>query len=126
MSGDTHNTHTKKRQVVHLYHVGLDSLNLGFTDIQLTDHNTGVIPLFSRSACAGSFKPPPPPPIERREMSTDGVAKEGRPEFNPRPGQGLNPEPPGGLSEILPTALTSHTYKFKLVYLGGICFLSMD
>ena len=39
----------------------------------------------------------------------DGVAKEGRPKFNPRPGRGLNPGPSGWQSEILPTVPTSHT-----------------
>ena len=39
----------------------------------------------------------------------DGVAKEGHPNFNPRPGQRLNPGPHGWQSEIFSTALTSHT-----------------
>ena len=37
------------------------------------------------------------------------MAKEGRPKFNPRPGRGLNPGPPGWQPEILPAVPTSHT-----------------
>ena len=43
-------------------------------------------------------------------LSTDGVAKEGHPKFNPQPDQGLNPGPSGYQSEILPTVPTSHTF----------------
>ena len=42
-------------------------------------------------------------------LFTDGVAKEGLPKFNPRPGRELNPGPPGWQSEILPTVPTSHS-----------------
>ena len=48
---------------------------------------------------------------EAESQSTDGVAKEGCPKFNPRPGRGLNLGPPGLQLEISPTALTSHTGK---------------
>ena len=41
----------------------------------------------------------------------DGVAKEGRPKFNPQPGRGLNPGPSRWQSEILPTVPTSHKTK---------------
>ena len=60
----------------------------------------------------GSFKP-----LDRTlrdktngltSLSTDSVAKEGRPKFNPRPGRGLNPGPPGWQSKVLPTVPTSH------------------
>ena len=55
---------------------------------------------------------------------TDGVAKEGHPKFNPRPGRGLNPGPPGWQSEILPTVATSHT---QLGYLlSGIFLLDVS
>ena len=40
-------------------------------------------------------------------LSTEGVAKEGRPKFNPQAVRELNPEPPGWQSEILSIALTS-------------------
>ena len=43
-------------------------------------------------------------------LSMDGVAKEGRPKFNPQLGWELNPGPPGWQSEMLPTALTLHTH----------------
>ena len=46
-------------------------------------------------------------------LSTDGVAKEGLPKFNPRPGRGLNPGPSGWQSEVLQTVLTSHTLPFN-------------
>ena len=55
--------------------------------LQLTDHNTGISLLLSTSAWV-LLSP------------KDGVAKEGRPKFNPRPGRGLNPGPPGWQSEI--------------------------
>ena len=60
--------------------------------------------------CVGSFSPPP----RQKEscvtsLSTDGVAKRGRPKFNLRPGRGLNPGVSSEQSEIYLTALTSPT-----------------
>ena len=80
---------------------------------EVTVHNTGISLLLSTSVWVLLS-----PPIERREtrtngltsLSTDGVAKEGRPKFNPRPGRRLNPGPSGWQSEILPTVPTSHTH----------------
>ena len=43
-------------------------------------------------------------------LSTDGVVKEGRPKFNPQPGQGLNPGRSGWQPENLPNVPTSHTH----------------
>ena len=47
--------------------------------------------------------------LNREGWNVCGVAKEGCLKFNPRPGRGLNPEPSGWQSEILPTVPTSHT-----------------
>ena len=63
--------------------------------------------------CVGSFKSPDRTSRDKTNgltsLSKDGVAKEGRPKFNPRPGRRLNPRPSGWQSEILPTMPTSHT-----------------
>ena len=87
--------------------------DLGACGDEITGHNTGISLLLSTSVWVSLS-----PPIELPEtthngltsLSTDGVAKEGRPKFNPRTkrGRGLNPRPHGWQSEILPTALTSH------------------
>ena len=63
--------------------------------------------------CVGSFKSPDRTSRGKTNgltsLSTDGVAKEGRLKFNPRPGGVLNPEPSAWPSEILLTVPTSHT-----------------
>ena len=73
---------------------------------QLTDHNTRITQLLSRSQV-------PQQNVERLNqwlnIPVPGVVKEGCPKFNPRPRQGLNLGPPGWQSEIIPTVLTSHT-----------------
>ena len=78
----------------------------------LTVYNTGISLLLSTSVWV-LFKSPDRTSRDKTNgltfLSTDGVAKEGRPKFNPRPGRGLNPGPHGWQSEILPTVPTSHT-----------------
>ena len=75
-------------------------------------HNTGI---FSLSSYGQAYGIKSPDRMSRDEtnglkpLSTDGVAKEGHPKFNPRPGQGLNQGPSGWQSEILPTVPTSQT-----------------
>ena len=79
---------------------------------------TSALAYSYRQVCVGSFKSPDRTLRDYTNgltsLSTDGVAKESLPKFNPRPCRGLNPGPPGWQSEILPTALTSHTTRGKI------------
>ena len=63
-----------------------------------TVHNIGISLLLSTSVWV-LFRPPiehwETRPMAKRPCPWTGVAKEGRPKFNPRPGQGLNLVPSG-------------------------------
>ena len=100
----------------HMVPSGPGSLCRGGGD---SPYNTCIILLLDKRV--GSFQSPDR--LSRdltnglTSLSTDGVAKEGRPKFNPRPGQGLNPGTSGQLSQSLSTVPLHNTESFYLYIL---------
>ena len=78
---------------------------MAVSDKRVTVHNTGISLLSPVGKYVGSIKSLGRTSRDETNgltsLSTGGVAKDGRPKFNPQPGRGLIPEPSGWQSEIL-------------------------